>query len=277
MKAADGVMGIDWAVRPWLPALIGRVTGQLDLDAVEILEHQRVDAEARGPGELDIQAAEAPRPELERSAGDRERDHGHLPASRRPPRQVRPAEKRHGAAWSAEVVAEVDVVGVGDVEVDGLLDEAKAEYADVEVDILLNVARDACDVVNSGNVGGQSHRLLPSRTKEPNVSPYLEYLLPQLLVAVVLRGFVLDPAPDLRRQWLACLLLDVCDQADRAGHDGDASPDLPRDLELAQDGADRAGGVDGQLAPIGPAGLFGDELHQLDVASLEAVLLGDRE
>src|SRR5207245_511788 len=92
VEAADLVMRIDRAVRPWLPALVGRFPGQLDLD----------------------------------------------------------------------------VVGVGDVEVDGLLDEAKSEDADIEIDVLLNVARDARHVVNSGNVGGQSHRLLPAgRTKKP--------------------------------------------------------------------------------------------------------------
>src|SRR5438128_2886937 len=168
VEAADLVMRIDRAVRPWLPALVGRFPGQLDLDAVEVLEHQSVGAEAGWACASDAELAQAPGPELQRPARDGERDHGHLPTPRRPPRQVGPAEEGHGAARRTEVVAEIDVVGVGDVEVDGLLDEAKSEDADIEIDVLLNVARDARHVVNSGNVGGQSHRLLPAgRTKKP--------------------------------------------------------------------------------------------------------------
>src|SRR6266542_5654479 len=83
--------------------------------------------------------------------------------------------------------------------------------------------------------------------------------------AVVLAGFVLDPAPDLIRKGLAELLLEVPHEPDRARHDGQPAAYLPGDLELAQDRADGARGVDRELAGVGAGGLDAHLLDQLDV------------
>ena len=60
------------------------------------------------------------------------------------------------------------------------------------------------------------------------------------------RRFLFGAHLDLARHRLAHFLADVADQADRARHHADAADDLPRQLELARDSGDRAGGVDGK-------------------------------
>src|ERR1700687_383840 len=168
VEAANLVVRIDRAVRPRLPPLIRRLTHELDLDGVGILEDQRIDAETGHPRGFHVEVTKTAGPELQRAGRDRERDHGHLPAARAPPGQVRPPEEGHRASWRAEVIAEIDVVGVGHVEVDGLLYEAETQHADVKVDVLLHVTRDARHVVDSGNVGGHRIASYPAgQTSEP--------------------------------------------------------------------------------------------------------------
>src|SRR6202030_3747113 len=117
---------------------------------------------------------------------------------------------------------EVDVVGVGHILVDALLDETQPEHGDVEVDAFLHVAGDRGDVVDAGQTCGHwSLSLVRTRT-------------------IVARGFALDPRPDFRRERLLDLLLDVRHEADGAGHHGQAATHSPRDSELARDGADGA-------------------------------------
>src|SRR5713226_4215410 len=182
MEAANLVVRIDRAVRPRLPPLIRRLAHELDLDGVEVLEDQGVDAESGHPRHFHVEVAKTAGPELQRAVRDRERDHGHLPAARRPPGQVRPAEEGHRAARCADVVAEINVIGVGHVEVDGLLYEAKTQDADVEVDVLLHVTRDAGHVVDSGNVGGHPIASYPAGQNERTyVSPCTYYLPSQLV------------------------------------------------------------------------------------------------
>ena len=67
----------------------------------------------------------------------------------RPRGNALPGEERHERAGAASLVAVVEVVRAGVVEVDGLLDESQPEAADVEVDVLLRVARDSGDVVQT--------------------------------------------------------------------------------------------------------------------------------
>src|SRR5438132_7216370 len=57
------------------------------------------------------------------------------------------------------MIAEVQVIGVGQILVDALLHEAQAQHADVEIDVLLDVAGDAGHVVNARNAGRQASDL----------------------------------------------------------------------------------------------------------------------
>ncbi len=64
-------------------------------------------------------------------------------------RQLLPREKRQVAAGRADGVGIEQVVGPGIVLVDGLLDQAHAEHAGVEVDVLLRLAGDCGDVMDA--------------------------------------------------------------------------------------------------------------------------------
>lgn len=80
---------------------------------------------------------------------------GNLSGPLTPTARVGPWKEGHNAARSAFRVAEIEMVGGGIVEVDGTLDEPKAKYAGVEVEIALWVARYRRDVMNAG--GCKSH------------------------------------------------------------------------------------------------------------------------
>jgi hypothetical protein len=73
-------------------------------------------------------------------------DHARARAAASGPWELEPGQDRPGRAG---LVAEVQVVGVGLVEVDGLLDEPQAQHARVEVDVRLRVSRDHGDVVEA--------------------------------------------------------------------------------------------------------------------------------
>jgi len=115
---------------------------ELQPEAVVVLESQRV-AVADG-------AVEPLLPEVERGGGgdgELERvDLAHARAAARGAGELEPGEDR---ARRALLVAEVEVVRLGRVEVDGLLDEAKAQQVRVERDVALGVPRDHRDVVQS--------------------------------------------------------------------------------------------------------------------------------
>jgi hypothetical protein len=78
-------------------------------------------------------------------------DHPGAGAARPGARELEPREDRAGRAL---LVAEVQVVRVGGVEVDGLLHEAQAEDAGVELDVPARVAGDHRDVVHALELHG---------------------------------------------------------------------------------------------------------------------------
>jgi hypothetical protein len=60
-----------------------------------------------------------------------------------------PREERQDRARLAEGIAEIEVIGTGIVEIDGLLHEAKAQDTRVEVQVAAGGARDGGDVVDA--------------------------------------------------------------------------------------------------------------------------------
>jgi len=65
----------------------------------------------------------------------------------------------------------------------------------------------------------------------------------------------LRPRLDLARDGLAHFFQDVTDEADRARHDADPADDAPRQLQLARNCRNGAGGVDGQRLAVVRIGL----------------------
>src|SRR5206468_5056606 len=120
------------------------------------MDGDHVAFETRRAGRLDVQVAQSLHPEPERPFRNREADSRHLATARAPLWPGGPAEEGHRGPRRAEVVAEVDVVRVRHVLVDALLNEAQTEHADVEVDVLLNIARDAGHVVDARDGGRQA-------------------------------------------------------------------------------------------------------------------------
>src|SRR3981081_738623 len=73
-------------------------------------------------------------------------------------------------------------------------------------------------------------------------------VIAMLLVPRPLRRFPFDTAPDLGRQRVGHLLLEVGYKADGTRHYGKSAAHLPGYFELTGDGANRAGGVDREVA-----------------------------
>ena len=71
------------------------------------------------------------------------------PVPCRPRCAVGPGEERQDRARPAELVAEVEVVAAGVVEVHGQLHQAEAQGAGVEIEVPLRIARDGGDVMNA--------------------------------------------------------------------------------------------------------------------------------
>src|SRR5690606_41843831 len=96
-------------------------------------------------------------PEIDRARSDREGRHRDLPRTLPAAPRARPGEEGHDRPGRADLVAEVEVVGLRVVEVHRALDEPQPEEPDVEIEVPLRVARDRGDVVDAEDLG---HRYL---------------------------------------------------------------------------------------------------------------------
>src|SRR6059036_369798 len=95
---------------------------------------------------------------------------------------MRPAEEGHRRAGRTHIVGKVEVVRIRHVLVDALLDEPEAQHANVEVDVLLDVAGDARDVVDTGNARGHASPPVPAgRTSRFMLVLSGKYLTKQLV------------------------------------------------------------------------------------------------
>ncbi len=148
VEAADRGTLVDRALFPRHPALIGGVTDQLELDAVRVDHHDAFASETARPPDAQTERAQAAVPVVKRT----------------PLRPGRPAKEGHCRARRAEVVAEIDVVGVGEVLVDALFDEAQAQDTDIEVGAFLDVPSDGGHVVDAGHAGWHGLSLVRRRT-----------------------------------------------------------------------------------------------------------------
>ena len=117
--------------------------GVLEVDALEVAALVRA-----GDGDAVVVEPALP-PELLLGIGDAHSDVVDSADSPGAAGGLRPLEEGQEGAGGAGGVAEVEVVGVGHVEVDGLLDQAEAEDVAVEVEGALGVLRDHGDVMEA--------------------------------------------------------------------------------------------------------------------------------
>ncbi len=126
------------------------MSDELDLHAVGVGEGEDFFFEAaRAAGEGDVKVDEALLPVGEGRGGDAEGSVGDFADAGGAAADAGPGEEGEDGAGGAEVVAEVEVVGAGVVEVDGALDEAEAEALGIEVEVGLGVGGDGSDVVET--------------------------------------------------------------------------------------------------------------------------------
>jgi len=126
------------------------VGDELDLHAVGVGEGEDFFVEAAGAaGEGDVEVDEALLPEGEGRGGDAEGGVGDFAGASGAASGVGPGEEGEDGAGGASVVAEVEMVGAGVIEVDRAFDEAEAEAFGVEVEVGLGVGGDGGDVMET--------------------------------------------------------------------------------------------------------------------------------
>jgi hypothetical protein len=149
-EAADGVGSGDVGIARGVGSGCGGVGYDFDLHAVGVGEGEDFFVKAaRAASEGDAFVNEALLPVVEGGEGDTEGGVGDFAGAGGAFADVGPGKEGEDGAGGAEVVAEVEVVGAGVVEVDGALDEAEAEDLGVEVEISLRVGGDGGDVVKT--------------------------------------------------------------------------------------------------------------------------------
>ena len=149
LEAADGFVGWNPTAEVGLPEVC-IIRYQLQLQAVRVEEDEIVFTQAVRGFVVDGVACfetrhpvvEAPRRHAKAGLGDLSRPA--LPAS-----DVLPREEGEDGARVALLVSEIEVVSARVVEIHGLFHQAQAQYAGVEVEIALRIARDGCDVVDA--------------------------------------------------------------------------------------------------------------------------------
>src|SRR5271165_4157624 len=90
-------------------------------------------------------------PESQRAWRHSERRGCHLAISLSPAPGSGPCKERQDSPRTAVPVAIVEMIGFGIVEVDGHLDKTQSQDASVEIHVLLRIARNRRDVMNSEN------------------------------------------------------------------------------------------------------------------------------
>src|ERR1041385_5287615 len=92
------------------------------------------------------------RPVADRACRNAERRLLRLADAEMPGRCVLPGKEREDRAGLALLVAVIEVIGAGIVEVDGLFHQPQAEHAGVEIEIAFGTPRDGGDVMDAGHV-----------------------------------------------------------------------------------------------------------------------------
>jgi len=62
---------------------------------------------------------------------------------------IGPDKKGHNRTRIGVVITEIEVIGIGIVEVDGLFDQAQTEHLGIEINVLLGIVDDSSDVMQA--------------------------------------------------------------------------------------------------------------------------------
>jgi hypothetical protein len=126
---------------------------QLAHESFVILErdHALVLVARSRPLEFDVLLDQPLDPEADGAGQDGEGRYGDLTTTLSSTSSIGPRKKSEGASRASLLIAEVEMIGRGIVEVYRALDEPEAEDTGVEVEIPLRIAGYAGDVMNTGS------------------------------------------------------------------------------------------------------------------------------
>jgi hypothetical protein len=151
VHTAQGVLGRNAGAGPAVPTVVCH-HDDFDGNAIRIGEGQHLFPEARAALGGHVVAVQPFVPVIERRFGCRQRDRCGLASTDLTVTGAGPIEERDDTARGAGLVSVIEMVGGRVVEVDGLLDEAQAEQAGVEIDVRLGIGGDGRKVVEPGDV-----------------------------------------------------------------------------------------------------------------------------
>jgi hypothetical protein len=150
VQSADGVFRGHAAAAPGGFGLDAAQAHEGEAHAVRVLERQRALAEPLLGRLVRHAFLEKPmRPVADRTLGDAKGRLGRLADPDPARRRVLPRKERQDRARAAGLVAVVEMIRRGIIEIDGLLHQAKAERPRVEREIPTGLARDGGHVVES--------------------------------------------------------------------------------------------------------------------------------
>src|SRR5881396_1330776 len=147
MKAVDRVLARDaGCLSPGGPRFGPGVADELQHQPIVVLEGNHL---PRRPLKRYSVTHEPLDPESQCARQHGERRDGDLACPLAPGSRAGPGEEGHDAPRSADLIAEVEMVGLRIVEIHGALHQPEAEQPHVEVEVLLLVTRDRGDVMDA--------------------------------------------------------------------------------------------------------------------------------
>ena len=147
MKAVDRVLARDaGCLSPGGPRFGPGVADELQHQPIVVLEGNHL---PRRPLKRDSVTHQPLDPESQCARQHGERRDGDLARPLAPGSRAGPGEEGHDAPRIADLIAEVEMVGLRIVEVHGALHQPETEQPHVEVEVLLRVTRDRGDVMDA--------------------------------------------------------------------------------------------------------------------------------
>ena len=131
------------------------VLEELHPHAVGVLERDELLAESRLGAVKGHALCREHRSRNRSSRRHHERHRGDLTGSSFSPHRIGEGKEREDGTGPPDFISIVEVIDIGGIEIDGLLHQAQTEKAAIEVEVLLGVARQGGDVMDSQDAHGQ--------------------------------------------------------------------------------------------------------------------------